>query len=352
MALFRIVDGKLIRLQSTTFEIERIMETAHLQAYIRDNISVIESDVDLKLMVLEEEYSDWEDSNRSIDLLCVDSEANLVVVELKRTRDGGHMELQALRYAAMVSTMTFEDASRAHERFRKSHNIEGPADEAILEFLGWNSQDEMEFADDVRIILASQGFSDELVTSIMWLSDHEIDIQCFKMAPYQHNDEILVNIDQIFPLPEAEDYQVKIREKERKERTAKHNRDMTRFDLKIGDQVIENLPKLRLAYQVVHEAISRGNAPRDVLPQKKAWIAILGELNSDEFLELSSTGRDKESTTANIASFFTETDKLFHYEGKTYALKSDIWGPNTRSDLNRIIETFDMRDVKYIERPE
>jgi hypothetical protein len=32
----------------------------------------------------------------------------LEVTALKRTEDGGHMELQALRHAAMVSTMTFD----------------------------------------------------------------------------------------------------------------------------------------------------------------------------------------------------------------------------------------------------
>ena len=36
------------------------------------------------------------------------------MIELKRTDDGGHMELQALRYAAMVSTMTFRQAVEAY----------------------------------------------------------------------------------------------------------------------------------------------------------------------------------------------------------------------------------------------
>jgi len=39
-------------------------------------------------------------------LLGLDKSANLVV-ELKRTKDGGYCELQSLRYASMVSTLTF-----------------------------------------------------------------------------------------------------------------------------------------------------------------------------------------------------------------------------------------------------
>lgn len=37
---------------------------------------------------------------------------DLVVFELKRTADGGHVDLQAIRYAAMVSAMSFDDARR------------------------------------------------------------------------------------------------------------------------------------------------------------------------------------------------------------------------------------------------
>ena len=36
---------------------------------------------------------------------------------LKRTSDGGHMGLQAIRYAAMVSAITFERAVQIHSTF-------------------------------------------------------------------------------------------------------------------------------------------------------------------------------------------------------------------------------------------
>lgn len=349
MALFRIADEKLVRLPTTTFENEKIMEREHLQAYIQDNISVIETDADLRLMVLEEEYSDWQDSYRSIDLLCLDTNANLVVVELKRTTDGGHMELQALRYAAMVSTMTFEEASRARGRFQARRKIEGSAEEVIREFLGWRIGDDNDFANSVRIILASQDFSDELVTSIMWLSDHDIDIQCFKMAPYRHQDEILINIDQIFPLPEAEDYQIKIREKERRERNSKQTRDVRRFDLLIGDTLEKNLPKRWLVHRVIREAVKRGTPPRTVLAKPTAWIAISGQHAEPQFLILEDTKRDDQSSPANIAEFFTESDSLIHFGGKTYALKSNMWGPKALEDVDKIIADFDLNNVSYSE---
>ena len=52
-------------------------------------------------LVISEEFSDWEDSKKRIDLLGIDSDANLVIIELKRTEDGSYMDLQAIRYAAI-----------------------------------------------------------------------------------------------------------------------------------------------------------------------------------------------------------------------------------------------------------
>jgi hypothetical protein len=63
-------------------------------------------------------------------------EANLVVIEIKRTDDGGHMDLQAIRYAAMVSSLTFEDAVEAHRRFLDRRKTRGDARSRIRSFLG------------------------------------------------------------------------------------------------------------------------------------------------------------------------------------------------------------------------
>ena len=60
------------------------------------------------MLVISEEFSHWDRSERWTDLLAVDRQARLVVIELKRTTDDSSAGLQAIRYAAMVSQMTFE----------------------------------------------------------------------------------------------------------------------------------------------------------------------------------------------------------------------------------------------------
>jgi hypothetical protein len=158
MPIYEIQPESLIPLQEVTFASKKILEE-DIQRIFRTYIDAIAPDT----FVLAEEFSDWADSWRSIDLLCLDKAANLVVVEVKRTQDGGHMELQAIRYAAMISKMTFADAVAAHAKFLIKHGTQGTdAEAAILGFLGVDEIKENQFAQDVRIILVSADFSKEI----------------------------------------------------------------------------------------------------------------------------------------------------------------------------------------------
>ena len=97
MSIYELAATSIQKVKQTTFAEKGIFEKIDLQRLLCDAIDVIAEDC----MVIAEEFGNWEDSKRRIDLLCIDREANLVVVELKRTEDGGHMDLQAIRYAAM-----------------------------------------------------------------------------------------------------------------------------------------------------------------------------------------------------------------------------------------------------------
>lgn len=209
MALYNISNKTLTLLDRTTFTIEGLQERYDLQEAIKNNIAILAPDC----LVIAEEFSDWEDSRRRIDILAIDKQANLVVIELKRDEFGAHMELQALRYAAMISTMSFSKACEYYQDYLSKNGIEIDAREKILDFVELQDTELFEFGKDVRIILASAGFSKELTTTAIWLRDKNVDISCVKITPYNFKGEVLINAEQIIPVPELNDYQVRFREK-------------------------------------------------------------------------------------------------------------------------------------------
>src|SRR4051794_14492345 len=220
MPIYEITQSAIRKLGETTFSAAGVRERADLQRLLRSNIEVISPDT----LVIAEEFGEWEDSRRRIDLLGLDRDANLVVIELKRTEDGGHMELQAVRYAAMVSTLTFERVVDIFDAYLKRIGRAADARATVLEFLGWDDPDEEVFAQDVRIVLASAEFSKELTTAVMWLNDHGLDIRCIRMQPYDDQGRLLVDVQQVIPLPEAAAYQVQVREKEQRGRQERAER--------------------------------------------------------------------------------------------------------------------------------
>ncbi|MDY7579288.1 DUF4268 domain-containing protein [Herbaspirillum sp. RTI4] len=225
MAIFEMTQDNLTALSETSFDIEGIYERKDLQRHLKNNIAVLAPD----LMVISEEYGDWIDSLRRIDLLCLDRVGNLVVVEIKRTNDGGHMELQAIRYAAMLSTMTFKQLVDAHIAYLiKELRPTETAEAEICAFLHLEESDEDTFGNEVRIILASPSFSKEITMAVLWLNDHDLDIRCIKLKPYRLEDKILLDVQQIIPLPEAADFQTQIRAKESAERVQK----VERYDIR------------------------------------------------------------------------------------------------------------------------
>jgi len=113
MPLYEITTDAFRSITEASLAEMKLRERGDLQRLLRTQIEVLGDD----LYVIAEEFGDWEDSRRRIDLLAIDKNANLVVIELKRTTDGGHMELQAIRYASMVSTMTFGRTVEIHAEY-------------------------------------------------------------------------------------------------------------------------------------------------------------------------------------------------------------------------------------------
>jgi hypothetical protein len=350
MPIYEFHQDGINRLQETSFSLAGLQERRDLQRLLRENIEVIAPET----LVIAEEFGDWEDSRRRVDLLGIDKDAKLVVVELKRTEDGGHMDLQAIRYASMVSTMTFDQAIEIFGRYLQQLHNEAPDPRAMmLEFLDWDDPDDGQFAQDVRIVLASAEFSKEVASSVLWLIDHGIDIRCVRLKSYNLSGRTLVDVQQIIPLPEAADYQIQVREKTLKERQARvSNADFTRFDVHIGDEAHSSMWKRNALFLICKRLCEKGINPDDIAAlfdwrTKRVWYTVDGTIDAAEFEK-----RASEKATAGGLSFdpprwFCEDDELIHANGKTYAFSKMWGGPSWHKAMDLLKEKYPQFKIAF-----
>ena len=228
MAIYKIEGNneKLVKVDTTSLGEEKIWER-RLQLMLRDRPEVLEDG----LRIISEEFSNWQDADRRIDLLGLDAAGRLVVIELKRGYTGEQMDLQAIRYAAMVANMTYEQAVDAYQKYLNDRaNPEdgdepGDAENLLREHLPSYDQDEPVIDSAIpRIILASEDFGKELTTCVMWLNDSWLrnagqEIKCVRLQPHRNGTEILIEASVVIPLPEASEYQTRLGQREQEIRS-------------------------------------------------------------------------------------------------------------------------------------
>jgi hypothetical protein len=332
MAIYNISTTGITKVQQTNFQSKGILERNHLQRFLRDEIDIISKDT----LIISEEFSDWDDSRKRIDLLGIDKNANLVVIELKRTDTGDHMDLQAIRYASMVSTMSFEKCISIYQNYIDSRGLEKDSREDLLNFLDWDTPLEEDFASDVKIVLASANFSKELTTSVMWMISKGIDITCIKLEPYIFNGEVLLDITQIIPLPEAESYLIKIKEKNFEKLTGNlSSRDKTKYSFK-G----EILGKGRFVFEVVKQ-FTQNNPHLTFAEIQEKFPSIfqgsIGVINRLEYVI------DKYNDGKKKRHFMDESEILTSADTIKFVVSSE-WG---KGNIGNIVDFAERENFKF-----
>jgi len=340
--LFEMTREELVECKPVTFAHLEIREREGLQHVLRDHIEVLGDD----LLVISEEYGDWEDARRRIDLLALDKRRRLIVIELKRTESGGHMELQAIRYAAMVSAMTFEQVVGAHEAYLAKRGLSG-ADEAadhIKGFLELAPEDDADISTDVRILLVAGDFSREITTAVLWLNRFEgMDIRCVQLVAYEINGKNYLDIEQVIPLPQAADYQVQIRKKDQQEKARREGgADWTRYQIIVDGEPGPPLRKRQAVLTMIQKLSQKGirlEAVSKLLPLLRLRV-VPGQLDNPAAIEdaLRAQGVNEPER------YFT--DAAFVEDGKTYVL-TKMWGRGTEPALSALRDTFTGAGVTF-----
>jgi hypothetical protein len=128
--------------------------------------------------------------------------------------------------------MTFEQLVDAHSHY---NGIDAAV--ARHRLLSWMDESAVpeQLSDKVRIILASANFSTEITSTVLWLNQqYGTNISCWRLVPYKLDQQVLLDIQQIIPLPEATDFQVQQRRKGASTaaaQAAEDGRDFTKYDI-------------------------------------------------------------------------------------------------------------------------
>lgn len=330
MPLFEMKPGELVAVPSSTFATEKVLERADLQRLLRARIDTVTDDV----LIVAEEFGAFADARRRIDLLGIDREGRLVVFELKRSVDGGHLELQALRYAAMISTMTFDDLVGHYENYLATVEPEA-TDEAQARLANWlDDGDSTVISRHVRIVLVSAGFDREITTTVLWLTDlYGLDIRCVRLTPYRVGERLLLDVQQVIPLPEASELTIQLQRKATQERAVRgaDGRDWTQYVITGPAGETEPLRK-RQAVLAMVTTLHAAGVPASQVAQAIApsrFLSVDGTVSGTKLREAFALTYAK----FDPGRWFLENP--IHDEGRTWIV-TKMWGRNTEPVLERL----------------
>lgn len=207
-------NNRIIPCDETNFKSNSIFERKHIEKWIEDYPIILGEE----LLVITTEFDRFDKTNERLDILVLDTDGNLVIIELKRDDSGKNVDLQAIKYAAYCSTLRLIDVCQIHQTYcmKKGDNFnEDQVRDKILKFI--KNEDFEEISERPRIILVSKQFRTEVTASVIWLRKFGVDISCVKLTPYEiSKGEIALESNIMIPLPEARDFIIEIEKKENK----------------------------------------------------------------------------------------------------------------------------------------
>jgi len=207
--------NNVVKLEKRLFKDLKIKEREHLQEWIAKNPEMLGED----LLIIQKEFDGFNDTHERLDLLAIDKMGDLVIIENKLDDTGRNVVWQALKYTSYCSTLTTAQIIKMYQSYLDQNSIGGDAKEAILEFLETSDDEDLLLnSNDQRIIFVSNSYRKEVTSTVLWLLNHDIGIQCFRATPYSMGDEIFLQVEQIIPLPETKEYMIDAKEKEKEEK--------------------------------------------------------------------------------------------------------------------------------------
>jgi hypothetical protein len=203
--------NRVVPLHQRSFADLRMNERNHLQEWIARCPSLVGEE----LLILQKEFAGFSDTNERLDLLALDKSGALVVIENKLDDSGRDVTWQALKYASYCSGLSKENVKQIYQNYLDKFEPGSKAEDNLSDFL--QAED---FQDTVinrsytqRIILIAANFRKEVTSTVMWLRNYKVRLQCFRVTPYAMGDELFLDVEQIIPTRDTEEFMIGLADK-------------------------------------------------------------------------------------------------------------------------------------------
>ena len=210
---------KIETLWKQSFQKLQFTERAHLQEWIAKEPSCFGEE----LLIIQKEFAGFSDTRERLDLLALDKEGALVIIENKLDDSGKDVTGQALKYASYCSNFSKEYIKDIYQEYLNKQGSKDKAEEKLSKFFEERDYEDLELNEGVvtqRIILVAAKFSMEVTSTVLWLLNFNVHLQCFCVTPYSkgkcysEGDELFLNFEKIIPPQDVEEWMIGMKKKE------------------------------------------------------------------------------------------------------------------------------------------
>ncbi len=258
MYLINKVQNKIEKVTEKSFSELGFKERDNLQEWIAHNPECLGED----LLIIQKEFDGFNDTNERLDLLALDKQGNIVVIENKLDDSGRDVTWQVLKYASYCSSLTKNQIKEIYQSYLIKNGKDENAVENLSEFFNNREYNELQLNQGTsqRIMMITGNFRKEVTSTALWLMNYKLRIQCFKVTPYSFNENLFLDIEQIIPMKEVEDYVISMAEKAQDEINAQES-SKARYSL-----------RLEFWTKFLRELNLKADLYKNISPSKDNWI--------------------------------------------------------------------------------
>lgn len=253
------INNQCLEVEKVTFSDLGFREREHLQEWFAKNPSMFGEE----LLIIQKEFDGFAETRERLDLLAIDKSGNLVIIENKLDDSGRDVTWQSLKYASYCSSLSRDNIKLIYQDYLTKQNLIENAEDNISDFIGIDYDEIiLNQGSSQRVILVAANFRREVTSTVIWLMNYNLNIKCIKVTPYKHGEEIFLDVNQIIPVKDIENYTISMMDKQADEKFIQaKNQSRNSLRIKFWQVLLAEMGKKS-------DIFSR------ISPKKDNWISV------------------------------------------------------------------------------